>query len=171
MSAPINTIRLASLEDIPTIQNLANEIWHAVYPGIISTKQINYMLRWMYAEEQIRQDMVEAGAKYFLLKFEQKPIGFGAFGPDEETPTAKLHKLYLKPNYHGRGLGTRLLLHIEAEAEQQGFVKIRLQVNKNNTGAIKAYHRNGYKTEREAIFDIGDGYVMDDFIMVKNLIA
>jgi RimJ/RimL family protein N-acetyltransferase len=40
-------------------------------------------------------------------------------------------------------------------------------VNKRNEPAIAAYLKAGFRIEKEAVFDIGGGFVMDDFLMVR----
>jgi ribosomal protein S18 acetylase RimI-like enzyme len=42
-------------------------------------------------------------------------------------------------------------------------------VNKRNPGAISFYKAAGFTIAREAVFDIGSGFVMDDYIMEKRL--
>jgi hypothetical protein len=42
-------------------------------------------------------------------------------------------------------------------------------VNKRNTRAIAAYQRNGFVTADSVVTDIGGGFVMDDYIMAKEL--
>ena len=81
----------------------------------------------------------------------------------------KLHKLYLHPNWQRRGLGSHLLKHVEQIARASGFSTLLLSVNKANSQAIAAYQKNGF-TIREAVTnDIGNGFVMDDYIMAKQL--
>ena len=46
---------------------------------------------------------------------------------------------------------------------------LALNVNKHNTGAIKAYRRNGFIIRRSTYTDIGEGFYMDDFLMSKTL--
>jgi hypothetical protein len=42
-------------------------------------------------------------------------------------------------------------------------------VNKNNASAIDAYLRNGFAVTEAARFDIGRGFIMDDYVMSKAL--
>ncbi len=42
-----------------------------------------------------------------------------------------------------------------------------LQVNKRNTDAIGFYRSAGFEVIREAVMDIGGGFVMDDYLMAK----
>jgi len=45
---------------------------------------------------------------------------------------------------------------------------IRLQVNRKNYKAINFYFKNGFTIESVGDFDIGGGYYMNDFVMIKN---
>ncbi|MDB6006010.1 MAG: Ribosomal protein acetylase RimI, partial [Prosthecobacter sp.] len=44
-----------------------------------------------------------------------------------------------------------------------------LFVNKHNISAIRAYQRAGFAFEKDVITEIGGGFVMDDYVMVKML--
>ena len=81
----------------------------------------------------------------------------------------KLHKLYLLPELHGRGLGSRLLQHVESEVRAGAGRRLILSVNKRNTQAIAAYRRNGFVIAESVVTDIGGGFVMDDYVMAKEL--
>jgi ribosomal protein S18 acetylase RimI-like enzyme len=70
---------------------------------------------------------------------------------------------------HGRGFGSLLLRHCEREARKRGMRRLVLTVNKQNSKAIKAYQRNGMRIADSVVTDIGGGYVMDDFVMEKEL--
>jgi ribosomal protein S18 acetylase RimI-like enzyme len=69
----------------------------------------------------------------------------------------------------GCGLGSRLLQHVEGEVRTGGARRLILSVNKCNTKAITAYKRNGFVIVESVVTDIGNGFVMDDYIMAKEL--
>ena len=83
--------------------------------------------------------------------------------------TAKLHKVYLLERYHGRGIGSAMLAQAEERARELGFRRLRLNVNKHNERAIRAYLRNGFVTVEAVKNPIGQGFFMDDFVMEKAL--
>jgi diamine N-acetyltransferase len=158
------SIRRANAADIPLLREMAERTWRQCYAAILSPEQMDYMLARMYAPEAITQEMAD-GVIWELAIEEDAPLGFHscAFSPGDEC--LKLHKLYVLPAAQGSGFGKALLARVRALAEALGARKIWLQVNKNNASAIRAYKRAGYSVERAAVFDIGGGFVMDDFVM------
>jgi ribosomal protein S18 acetylase RimI-like enzyme len=65
--------------------------------------------------------------------------------------------------------GRFMLGHIEGRARELGCQSLWLQVNKQNHGAIGFYRSAGFEVVREAVFEIGDGFVMDDYVMAKRV--
>lgn len=159
--------RPATADDIPLLRDLAERIWRVSYAEMISREQIDFMLGWMYGPQQIAKELGD-GVAWEIAIAEGQPIGFFAVG-FEEPSRAKLHKLYLLPERQGAGFGQALLERAHEVAAARGACEIWLQVNKGNTRAIRAYERAGYMVERSAVFDIGHGFVMDDFVMHRAL--
>lgn len=162
-------IKPVAEEHLPAIHDLAAVIWRAHYPGIISREQIDYMLGQMYSLATLRDELQTQGICYERLLLSEVLVGFAAYGPTAEPTTWKLHKLYLLPDQHGRGLGSILLRHCEKQTHALGARRLLLNVNKRNARAIAAYQRNGYAVSDSVCLDIGNGFVMDDFVMAKNL--
>lgn len=157
----------AKTEDLPAIALLAAAIWRAYYPSILSKDQIDYMLERMYTPDVLQAE-VKHGVRYDRLFAEGGCIGFASYGPSESPGVFKLHRLYLRPEFHGRGYGSLLLNHCEAEV-QSGARQLILNVNKQNAKAISAYERNGFKIDRPVVVDIGGGFFMDDYVMSKRI--
>ncbi len=156
-------------EHLPAISELAGVIWRACYPGIITMEQIDYMLARIYALDVLRDEIHSQGIRYDLLLADGKPAGFASYGSTSEPGVMKLHKLYLLPELHGRGLGSRLLQHIEREVRAGAGCRLILSVNKRNIRAIAAYRRNGFVIAESVVTDIGNGFIMDDYVMAKEL--
>jgi GNAT superfamily N-acetyltransferase len=159
----------ATEADMPAMAEMAGVIWRACYPGIITTEQIDYMLARMYALDALRDEIHSQGIRYDQFLVDDKLAGFASYGPTAEPGVMKLHKLYLLPELHGRGLGSRLLQHVEREVRAGGGCRLILSVNRRNAKAIAAYQRNGFVIADSVVTDIGNGFVMDDYIMAKNL--
>jgi len=160
--------RAAIAADIPLVRELAERTWRVSYAEMLTGAQIEYMLAWMYAPEQIAKELRE-GVVWEVAMHEGEPIGFlsvALIGPQ-----AKLNKLYVLPELQGRGFGAALLRRVEEIAQARGAQEIWLQVNKHNDRARRVYERAGYAVERGAVFDIGGGFVMDDFLLRRDLRA
>ncbi|MCX6194542.1 MAG: GNAT family N-acetyltransferase, partial [Cytophagales bacterium] len=76
----------------------------------------------------------------------------------------KLHKLYLRPYIKQKGAGSFIIEQISKQARSLGLISIYLNVNKLNS-AVTFYLKKGFTVEREMVLDIGNGYVMDDYVM------
>jgi diamine N-acetyltransferase len=155
--------KLADRSDIFTIQQLARSIWFSHYPGILSDEQIEYMLSMMYSAETITQE-IKMGYAWYLMMISNQPVGFIAFHKDS-TNSVKLEKLYLMPNFHGKGYGQAALNFIKARAIDMKADFLYLRVNKFNKKAINAYTNAGFVIDSEDKGNIGNGYFMDDYIM------
>jgi ribosomal protein S18 acetylase RimI-like enzyme len=160
------TYRQAQNNDINLIQELAHKIWFSHYPGIISNEQIDYMLKQMYSTAVIKKEL-EIGYFWDIIELDKTPIGFIAYCKefDNNIEKLKLNKLYTLPEYHGKGIGQKSLEHVKNKAIKLGLQKVYLTVNKLNDKAIKAYNKFGFEIEQEVVTQIGNGYVMDDYIM------
>ena len=155
--------------DLPALAELAAITWRQHYPGIISPAQIDYMLGKMYSLDVLRDEIRHRKIHFYRLLDNGRFIGFASIGPTDAPGTFKLHKLYLLPECHGRGYGWRLLNHCEREAVRLGARRLILAVNKQNSKAIAAYKRSGFTIAESVVNDIGQGYVMDDYVMAKEL--
>jgi GNAT superfamily N-acetyltransferase len=160
-------IRPLKAQDISAIQRIAELAWRAHYPGIISLHQIEYMLGWMYSHDQLRNDM-KAGVQFAGAYIEEELLGFAGWEL-VDPQTAYLHKLYLIPDMIGVGLGSQTLNWVKREAKEAGAKQLKLAVNKSNLKAIKAYERNGFSQLESVCNDIGQGFVMDDYIYYIEL--
>jgi ribosomal protein S18 acetylase RimI-like enzyme len=122
----------------------------------------------MYAAKTLRREMAE-GVAWDLVCRHTEPVGFISCSFDAAVRRVKLSKLYLLPAWHGHGIGHQMLQHVQARSAQLGARAIRLQVNKQNSRAIRAYQRAGFSVLEAVVTDIGGGFVMDDFILVLRL--
>jgi diamine N-acetyltransferase len=154
--------------DIPLLQRLADEIWRAHYPAIISIAQINYMLDRMYATDVIAQEL-RTGTSWELIQHDGEAVGFLSYSHEPAAGVVKLHKLYVRVTQHGQGLGQAGLRCVTEVAAARGAREVSLYVNKNNHKAIRAYQRAGFAIAESVVTELGGGFVMDDYRMTIGL--
>ncbi|MGD2180300.1 GNAT family N-acetyltransferase [Lusitaniella coriacea] len=155
-------IRIAETpNDIDIVSSLAGEIWREHYISIIGSAQVEYMLQEFQSVEAISKQIAE-GYKYFVISSDGIDCGYSSAKIlDREI---FLSKLYVKATFRGKGLGREALKFIEFRFNPE---VIRLTVNKNNTNSIAAYKKMGFEIVDEVVKDIGNGFVMDDFVLKK----
>ncbi len=155
--------------DFALIASLGERIWRAHYVHIISLAQVDYMLAGRYTPEKL-QAYVDSDRRWMkVLRQGDEPLGYCSYALTETPCEMKLEQLYLLPEHHGRGLGGFMMAHVEAAARARGCTTLMLTVNKRNEGSIAVYRKRGFTVREEAVFDIGNGYVMDDYVMAKAL--
>ncbi|HTE28295.1 GNAT family N-acetyltransferase [Flavitalea sp.] len=167
-------IRFADVDDINTIGFLAQQIWPNAYGSILKKEQISYMLNLFYSPDALMDQMKKQKHLFVLAELEEEPVGFASFGALDKNGLHKLHKLYILPDKQGKGLGKALLDFIIEEIkighsatpgpEPDKPISLRLGVNRFNP-ALNFYERLGFAKIKEEKTDIGNGFVMDDYIM------
>ena len=155
--------------DFGTLALLGQTIWLAHYTKIISVEQINYMLAGRYTPQELRKYLASDDRWLDLLSVGSRHVGYCSYARTATAGGMKLEQLYLLQRFQGRGLGGFMLRHVEDRTRGFGLKVLSLQVNKHNVDAIAVYRKAGFTLRAEAVFDIGNGFVMDDYVMQKIL--
>jgi len=155
--------------DFATVRRLAHEIWHAHYDSIVGPAQVDFMLARRCADDTLAAYLDAADRWFDLLRIGGEAVGYCSHAVARESGVLKLEQLYLAAAHRGRGLGRLMLGHVERHAASLASHEILLQVNKRNAAALAFYGAAGFTVREAAVFDIGGGFVMDDYVMVKRL--
>ena len=73
------------------------------------------------------------------------------------------------PRNQRSGFGGLLIARALGAARKEGCKALVLAVNKANAKAISAYTKYGFRIREAIVQDIGGGFVMDDYVMVKDV--
>lgn len=79
--------------------------------------------------------------------------------PDEGS--CLIHRLCVSSDYQNRGIGSKVLSHIEEQVRSMGFSSIRLDVFSENPYALRLYEKNGYEKRGYANWRKGQFYLME----------
>ena len=157
---------VADQEAIKIVEKLADEIWREHYTTIIGEDQVNYMLDKFQSAAAIKEQ-IDDGAHYYLVYYDAAPVGYLSYYLKGDS--LFLSKIYVNSNMRGTGLGRFSVDFIEQQARNKQLASITLTVNKNNSNAISVYNKMGFEVEEAIVMDIGNGFVMDDYLMIKKL--
>ncbi len=160
-------IREASTSDISAIRSIAHTTWPVAYADILSPAQLAYMLERVYSEAALHEQFSRLGHRFLMAEQDRRPIGFASFEHHHTAGRSRLHKLYVLPAVKGTGVGHALLEAVVMAAVTAGDSAAELNVNKHNP-AKDFYAHHGFTMERDEVIDIGNGFVMDDHVMVRR---
>jgi len=164
VSCEIGPLRLDEAE---ALVELAGRVWRAHYPGILSAEQIEYMLAQRYKPGLVRQ-LLARGDLWLAARGGSDLVGFAHAHP-LQAGDWKLDKLYVAADLQRHGIGGALIAAVAAEARKHAVQRLILRVNRQNHAAIQAYLKHGFKVADLIVEDIGNGFYMDDYIMLKEL--
>ncbi len=164
-------IRLDPLteQDFDAVARLADTIWRGHYGTMISMAQIDYMLDGRYTADNLRRYIGSDARWMRVLRVDGVPAGYCSWSLGEAPDEVKLEQLYLLAAHKGKGLGGLMMRTVEDACRAHGRRVLYLTVNKGNVDAIAIYRKSGFEVREEAVFDIGNGYVMDDYVMTKRI--
>ena len=155
-------IKKVKSKEIPQLAKLAKEIWNQHFPSILTQEQIDYMVL-NYQSEQAMKVQLENGYEYYFMKADGENQGYFGIQPQEDS-TLFLSKLYLRKCYRGNGFARQAFEFMKELCKERGYQSIWLTVNKHNDDTIAVYKRFGMEIIRSQVSDIGNGFVMDDYV-------
>ena len=162
------TFSVATNSQLEIIQDLAKAIWPDSYGAIISQEQLEYMMEMMYSLDSL-ENQLKNNNIFLLVKEENDFIGFASYELNfQNSNKTKIHKLYILPTTQGKGVGKKLILYIQEIAKKNSNSALILNVNKCNK-AKDFYLHIQFEVADSLVVDIGNGYVMDDFVMEKKI--
>lgn len=156
-----------SQEQTACLARLADEIWQEYFTVILEKEQIDYMVDRFQSESAIKEQISGQGYEYFLLSAKDVLVGYTGIRPDGKT--LFLSKLYLLREHRKKGYAGQAFAFLERLCRERGLSSIWLTVNRFNEDTIEVYKKKGFLVLRTQVTDIGNGFVMDDYVMEKKL--
>lgn len=149
-------------DQIQAVASLAAEIWRQHYETIIGSAQVEYMIASFQSREAIADQISHKGYEYYLIQRDGMFVGYLALVA--EAKDLFLSKLYVRSSEQGKGTGSAAIAFTADRAREKGLEAVRLTVNRGNTSSIEFYRRRGFTCTGTAVADIGNGFVMDDYL-------
>ncbi len=146
--------------EIVSLSTFASEIIRDYYDPIIGKKQNDYHLRKFQSIEGIKEQL-DNGYAYYECFVEDTPVAFFAYYPRQDA--LYLSKFYVHKQQRGKGYGKAILSFLIEKAKEAGLVAIELNVNRFNP-TTKIYEHMGFSIIRLEKNEIGEGFVMDDYV-------
>ena len=169
----VSFIPVTTPEQQEELARLAAEIWNEYWPGLIGQAQTTYMVERFQSLPAIRRDMAQNAYEYWFVQSDDggqpRTVGFTGGHVEPETNRFFISKVYLLAAERGKGYASAIIRFYEELCRKRALQAMYLTVNKGNELGIRAYKGNGFRTIDAVQTDIGQGFVMDDYIMEKRV--
>lgn len=135
----------ARLEDVPIILELIRGLgeYERLSDEIVATE--DGLRKWLFGERP--------AAEVVLAYVDTTVAGFALFFHNFSTflgrPGLYLEDLFVKPEWRGRGIGQRLLVHLASLAVERGCGRMEWTVLDWNEPALRFYERMGARVMKE----------------------
>lgn len=159
--------RVETEEEIAGLARLASEIWNEYFVRIISQQQIDYMVDKFQSAEALADQIGNQGYEYYAMRAGGANVGYMGIKP--EAGKLFLSKFYMRQEHRGKGYASRAMEFLVEACKSRKLSAIWLTVNRHNDAAIAVYEKKGFRTVRTQVADIGNGFVMDDYVMEKEI--
>ena len=158
-------IRTANRRDLPAIQNLLVETWHATYDPIFGADMVRKITSIWHSIEALEAKL-SAPLSEFIVADDGSSIHAMAFASQIEK-TVELHQLYVLPASQGKGIGTELMQELFFCFD--GADTMKLDVHPQNTNAVGFYRSGGFSEIGKCDVAGPDGIVIPHVILARKL--
>ena len=164
-------IRKASVDDVPVIRAMAQVAFPDTYKEILSPEQIDYMMEWMYSQENLHKQISQQGHVYHIVYDGSTAVGYVSLEQQGER-LWHLQKIYLRPGLQGKSIGKQMFLFAVDYIRKNSLLPatMELNVNRDNTKAWNFYEHMGMHKASQGDFHIGNGFYMTDYIMAMEIV-
>ena len=163
----LNFEQVITKEQIKILADTANIVWHEAFKNIITLAQIEYMIEKFQSFNAVYEAINKNNYLYYLIKDDNIVMGYT--GLHEEDGKLFLSKLYILKEYRGKQIASKAFDFIENLAKNKNLKSVWLTVNRNNNHAIEVYKHKGFVLTKTQVADIGNGFVMDDYVFEKQI--
>lgn len=136
--------------DTKVLYLLMQEIYPPVY-GYLWEDNGDWYLNSQYSKENILKELSDKNAEYYFVVYQNEIIGNFRFVWDEKLSNlvvekqVKLHRIYLHPKNHGKGIGKKLIDWLEQKVKEKNYKIIWLDAMDVQKQAFEFYKILGYQ--------------------------
>ena len=161
------TLRRLHLPDLPLLQTIGRATYEPYYTHLWHEGGVEWYLHRCFNAETLTRELQDPNIEYYLaepetgriagllkLVYHAAPpatIATGGDAPDVFQDALYLEKIYLMPEFFGKGVGQVLLSMIVQKAQDLGRKALWLQVM--HSGPVTAYEKAGFKKVGESRFE------------------
>jgi diamine N-acetyltransferase len=163
-------LKTATSEDWSIIRDIAYATWPRTFGELMSREQLEYMLSLIYSEESLKHQMDHLNHHFILSLHNNIPVGFASYEFNYKSEAQfMIHKVYLLPQSQGLGIGKKIFTYLTELAKSSNQKRLRLKLFYKNDKARTFYQHHGFTIAGTETTDIGNGYIILDDVMIKEI--
>ena len=137
-------IKIATINDLPQIQQLAKQVMSDCYRSYLGDKMVDWFIESGGIDEELAANLENCS----ILCNKQEGIGFSLI----QQHTIQL--IMVATHFQRKGYGSLLLNHCESILSKQKYHTIQVETFRNNTQATSFFKKNGWEIIYESEKDI-----------------
>jgi len=169
-------IEKISSNNIEELQKISRDTFFESFVTSTSEENMQHYLENNFSKEQLTKEVENSHSEFYFAKLENEVIGYLKINySDAQTElkddhTLEVERVYVRNQFHGKGVGQQLLDYAIQLAKQKNMQSVWLGVWENNQRAISFYKKNGFVTFDTHVFMLGEE-AQTDYMMRLNLIT
>jgi GNAT superfamily N-acetyltransferase len=168
-------VRRATLNDAATLAEVGARLFAQSFAAQNTAENMRAYLASAFGEEKQRRELSDPANIIWLAETKDaRAIGYAHVRLGSHTKVfviespAEVCRVYADQQWHGKGVGARLLTACVDTATEWGASQIWLGVWKVNPRAVAFYQKHGFQIVGEHTFQLG-GDPQHDWVMVRDL--
>jgi ribosomal protein S18 acetylase RimI-like enzyme len=169
-------IEKVSAINIDDLQKISRDTFYETFVTSSSEENMRLYLENNFSKEQLTKEFENSYSEFYFAIQENEVIGYlkinysAAQTELKDDNSLEVERVYVRLNYHGKGVGQQLLDYAIQLAEQKNMQTVWLGVWENNQKAINFYKKNGFVTFDQHVFMLGEE-AQTDYLMRLDLIT
>ena len=149
-------------KDQPRLFSLMQKVYLPAYHHIWKDGG-KWFLEKNYCKENLKKELNDSRSNYYFILYESQKIGIVKYtisSSPKQFPivnAAKLHRLYLHEDFHGKGIAGKVMELVETDSKNKGMEFIWLEAMDFKDQAKRFYEKSG--------FEVSTSYVIDFEVM------
>ncbi|WP_058308762.1 GNAT family N-acetyltransferase [Gracilibacillus massiliensis] len=167
-------IKICTLEDLQLLQQIGTETYNETYSHLNTPEDINEYLENAFNTEQLQKELSNPSSTFLFLYVDNIIAGYlkvnegGAQTFEVDDNALEIERIFVKTNFHSKGLGKFLLKKAIDIANERDKNTIWLGVWRKNKNAIDFHKKMRFETRGSYSTYIGDEEQIM-YIMAKAL--
>lgn len=168
------TVRKCDIDDLKQLKEISYSTYYDTFVQFNTLENMNAYLDSAYNIDKLRLELKDSYSEFYFVYDDDKLAGYmkindvGAQTDIHDEKSLEVERLYIKKEYHGKGLGKVLMDIAIGIAKNRGKSYMWLGVWENNFNAQRFYKKFGFYKIGSHPFVMGDDEQID-FVLRKEL--